>query len=148
MSTSPTSPTSTAHRPGAPPSTGRQLLARSIRSEWIKLRTVRGAWIGLGTVVVMLVGLGAIAAAVSAGSVAGPNDGGGGNDFGQDDPLTVVLTGANFAVLLAGILGAMAGAREFGSGMIGATIAAVPRRWQVVAAKAFVLAGVVLVRRS
>ena len=133
-------PASERSRPA--PSTSRQLLGRAIHSEWIKLRSVRGAWIGLGSMVLVLVGLGAIAAAVSTGTVAGPD--GGDEEFGGGGPLATVLTGANFAVLLAGVLGAMAGAREFGSGMIGATIAAVPRRWQVVVAKALVLAGVML----
>ena len=144
MSTPTTTLATRTHRTGATPGTTPRLLGRAIRSEWIKLRTVRGAWIGLGTVIVMLVGLGAIAAAVSSGSVSGPEEGGGPGEFGEGDPLTIALTGANFAVLLAGILGAMAGAREYGSGMIGATIAAVPRRWQVVVAKAVVLTGVVL----
>jgi hypothetical protein len=53
--------------------------------------------------------------------------------------------GANFAVLLVGILGALAGAREYGSRMIAATVAAVPRRWQVVVSKAAVFTGVTLV---
>jgi ABC-2 type transport system permease protein len=95
----------------------------------------------MGAVVLLLVGLGAIAAAVSTGSVATPEDGGG---FGDGDPLSTVLTGADFAVLLVGVLGALAGAREYGSRMISATIAAVPRRWQVVVSKAVVLTGVVL----
>jgi ABC-2 type transport system permease protein len=47
-------------------------------------------------------------------------------------------------VLLVGVLGALAGAREYGSRMILATIAAVPRRWQVVVSKVIVLTGVVL----
>ena len=47
-------------------------------------------------------------------------------------------------MLLVGVLGALAGAREYGSRMITVTIAAVPRRWQVVVAKAVVLTGVVL----
>ena len=68
-------------------------------------------------------------------------DGGG---FGNSDPLSTVLTGADFAVLLVGVLGALAGAREYGSRMISATIAAVPRRWQVVVSKVVVLTGVVL----
>lgn len=89
----------------------------------------------------MLAGLGAIAAAVSTGSVTTPDDSGG---FGDGDPVSTVLTGADFAVLLVGVLGALAGAREYGSRMISATIAAVPRRWQVVVAKALVLTGVVL----
>jgi ABC-2 type transport system permease protein len=91
--------------------------------------------------VLLLVGLGAIAAAVSTGSVTTPEEGGG---FGNGDPLSTVLTGADFAVLLVGVLGALAGAREYGSRMILATIAAVPRRWQVVVAKVIVLIVVVL----
>jgi ABC-2 type transport system permease protein len=47
-------------------------------------------------------------------------------------------------VLLVGVLGALTGAREYGSRMILATIAAVPRRWQVVVSKVIVLTGVVL----
>ena len=128
-----TEPTTTTHR---------QTLGRAIRSEWIKLRTLRSTWIGMGAVVLLLVGLGAIAAAVSTGSVTTPEDGGG---FGNGDPLSTVLTGADFAaVLLVGVLGALAGASEYGSRMISATIAAVPRRWQVVVSKAVVLTGVVL----
>ena len=121
--------------------TQRQTLGRAICSEWIKLRTLRSTWIGMGGVVLLLVGLGAIAAAVSTGSVTTSEDGGG---FGNGDPLSTVLTGADFAVLLVGVLGALAGAREYGSRMILATIAAVPRRWQVVVSKAVVLTGVVL----
>ena len=95
----------------------------------------------MGAVVLLLVGLGAIAAAVSTGSVTTPEEGGG---FGNGDPLRTVLTGADFAVLLVGVLGALAGAREYGSRMILATIAAVPRRWQVVVSKVIVLTVVVL----
>ena len=47
-------------------------------------------------------------------------------------------------MLLIGVLGALAGAREFSSRMITATVAAVPRRWQIVVSKAVVLTGVVL----
>ena len=132
---------STSRRTAPTTTTHRQTLGRAIRSEWIKLRTLRSTWIGMGAVVLLLVGLGAIAAAVSTGSVTTPEDGGG---FGNGDPLSTVLTGADFAVLLVGVLGALAGAREYGSRMISATIAAVPRRWQVVVSKAVVLTGVVL----
>ena len=127
-----TEPTTTTHR---------QTLGRAIRSEWVKLRTLRSTWIGMGAVVFLLVGLGAIAAAVSTGSVTTPEEGGG---FGNGDPLSTVLLGADFAVLLVGVLGALAGAREYGSRMIMATIAAVPRRWQVVVSKVIVLTVVVL----
>jgi ABC-2 type transport system permease protein len=131
----------TSRRTEPTTTTRRQTLGRAIHSEWIKLRTLRSTWIGMGGVVLLLVGLGAIAAAVSTGSVTTPEDGGG---FGNGDPLSTVLTGADFAVLLVGVLGALAGAREYGSRMISATIAAVPRRWQIVVSKAAVLTGVVL----
>lgn len=132
---------STSHGTEATTTTHPQTLGRAIRSEWIKLRTLRSTWIGLVAVILVLVGPGAIAAAVSTGSVTAPQDG---PRLVGDDPLSTVLTGADFAVLLAGILGALAGAREYGSRMISATIAAVPRRWQVVVSKAVVLTGVVL----
>jgi len=123
-----------------------QTLGTAIRSEWIKLRTLRSTWVGLGSALAVLVGFGAIAAAVSTGSVTSP--GGGASDgaaFGGAGPVSTVLVGANFAVLLIGILGALAGAREYGSRMIAATVAAVPRRWQVVVAKATVFSGVAVV---
>jgi ABC-2 type transport system permease protein len=124
-----------------PTTTHRQTLGRAIHSEWIKLRTLRSTWIGMGFVVLLLVGLGAIAAAVSTGTVTTPEEGGA---FGNRDPLSIVLTGADFAVLLVGVVGAMTGAQEYGSRMIMATIAAVPRRWQVVVSKLIVLTVVVL----
>jgi ABC-2 type transport system permease protein len=112
--------------------------------EWIKIRSLRGTWIGMASVLVVLVGFGALAAAMSTGSVTPPQDGGDGGPFGGSDPLSTVLTGTNFAVLVLGVLGCLAGAREYGSRMISATVAAVPRRWQVVVSKAVVLACVVV----
>ncbi|GAA3796192.1 hypothetical protein [Cellulomonas soli] len=122
-----------------------QGLGTAIRSEWVKLRTLRSTWIGLASTLAVLVGFGAIAAAVSTGSVATPEGGDGGGPFGGADPVSTVLMGANFAVLLMGILGALAGAREYGSRMIATTVAAVPRRWQVVTAKATVFGAVSVV---
>ncbi len=89
----PTALTSTSRRTEPTTITHRQTLGRAIHSEWIKLRTLRSTWIGMGGVVVVLVGLGAIAAAVSTGSVTTPEDGGG---FVNGDPLSTVLTGADF----------------------------------------------------
>lgn len=116
-----------------------QTLARAVRSEWIKLRTLRSTWWGMGSVVLLLVSLGAIAAFVSTGSNAD------GDGFGAGDPLTIALTGADFAVLLVGVLGALAGAREYASRMISATVTSVPRRWQVVTAKSVALTAAVVV---
>ena len=127
-----TEPTTTTHR---------QTLGRAIGSEWIKLRTLRSTWIGMGALVLLRVGLGAIAAAVSTGSVTTPEEGG---RIRQRRPAQDRPDRRLPAVLLVGVLGALAGAREYGSRMIMATIAAVPRRWQVVVSKVIVLIGVVL----
>ncbi len=124
----------------APITTQRQTLGRAIHSEWIKIRTLRSTWIGLGTVLLILVGIGAIGALLATGAL--PDDDGDG--FGGDSPLETVLTGADFAVLVVGVLGALAGAREYSSRMITATVAAAPRRWQVVVSKAVALTAVVL----
>ncbi|MFJ5985540.1 ABC transporter permease [Lentzea sp. NPDC092896] len=123
-----------------------QTLGRAIRAEWIKIRSLRGTWIGMAAVAVVMIGFGAIASAVSSGSIAGPGDGPGpgGGPFGGGGALSTVLTGSTFAVLLIGVLGSLAGAREYSSRMITATVAAVPRRWQVVVAKTVALAAVVV----
>jgi len=96
----------------------------------------------MASVLLVLVGFGALAAAVSTGSVTGPSDQRGG--FANGDPLSTVLTGANFAVLLVGVLGALAGAREYSSRMITATMAAVPHRWQIIVSKTVALVAIVL----
>ncbi len=118
----------------------RLTLGRVLRSEWIKLRSLRGTWLGLGAVLVVMVGIGVIAAAVSINRVAS----GGGGGPRAEGPLATVLLGANFGVLLLGVIGCLAGAREYASRMITATVAAVPRRWPVVFGKATVLGAVVL----
>ena len=137
MSSTATSRTRPAATPGQhasrAPSGRRQTLARAVAFEWVKLRTLRANWIGMVSVVLILMGFGALAAAMSTGSVSAPD---GGGPPTADGPLATVLTGADLAVLIAGVLGSVAGAREHSSRMIGATIAAVPRRWQVVVSKA------------
>jgi ABC-2 type transport system permease protein len=120
-----------------------QTLGRAIHSEWIKIRSLRSTWIGMAAAAIVMIGFGAIAAAASTGSVSGSGDGDG--PFGGGgDPLATVLAGSTFAVLLIGVLASLGGAREYGSRMITATVAAVPRRGQVVVAKAVALAAVVL----
>jgi ABC-2 type transport system permease protein len=115
---------------------------RVTHSEWIKLRTLRSTWTMLAAFAAVFVGFGAIAAAVSTGSVSTAQNGG--PPIGDSDPLSTVLTGAMFGVLLLGVMGCLAGAREYGSRMITATVAAVPRRWNIVLAKAVALTAVVL----
>lgn len=138
-----TIPSPTAVRPEPQTvTTYRQSLARVIRFEWIKFRTLRASWVGQALLVALLIGFSALAAAMSnnqLGDSARPGH------LAELGPVATVLTGANIGVLVVGVLGCILGAREYGSRMIASTVAAVPRRWQVVLSKAVVLTAVLLV---
>jgi ABC-2 type transport system permease protein len=109
-----------------------------IHSEWIKLRTVRSSWLVLAATVLGIAAAGLLVSyatnahwsAMSAGDRA---------DF---NPINQDLIGVNLAELTVGVLGVLVATGEYGTGMIRATFAAVPRRLPVLAAKAGVLAAV------
>jgi len=136
-------PASTLHaipavRPSALGDT-RLSLWHVLRSEWIKLWSVRSTVTMMMVIMAVMIGFGAMAAGVSTGEVTGPPGGGGGGGPFATDPFALSMVGANVAVLLIGTLGALVGAREFTSGMIRTTVAAVPRRIAVLGAKAVTL---------
>jgi hypothetical protein len=114
---------------------------RVIVSEWIKLRSLRSTLFGLLTAAVLTVGLGVLISALRA------------NDFnhrgitpGKDfDPTLVSLRGIYLAQLPIGVLGVLVITGEYATGMIRATLAAVPRRLPVLWAKALVFALAVFV---
>ena len=128
----------TAGRPRAAEAQ-RLSLVRIVRSEWIKLTSLRSTWGMLLGVFGLIVLTGLIAAATASGDLSSPN--GGPQAFGGDDPTQTVLSGANIAVLIVGVLGALIGAREFSSGMINATLTAVPARLPVLWGKLTAAAG-------
>ncbi|QIK83787.1 ABC transporter permease [Sanguibacter sp. HDW7] len=101
--------------------------ARVVRAELLKLTTLRSTYLLGGATTLTLVGLGTLGAATASPAPTGT------------DGLSAILLGSSFAVLLAGTAGALAGAREHGSGMIRTTLATVPRRGLLVAAKAVAL---------
>jgi ABC-2 type transport system permease protein len=103
---------------------------RIVRFELKKLRTLRSTtYLMLGTAALLIV-MGCIGAASATGSVdttgAGPGGGGPGLDTG--DPVSTVLLATDFAVLIMGVFGCLAIAREYASGMIRTSLIAVPRR--------------------
>jgi ABC-2 type transport system permease protein len=106
----------------------------ALHAEWTKLRTMAGnAWLA-GTAVVLTIGLStAVSAAVECTSA------------GCDaDPTKTALTGVVLGQAIVAILAVLVISGEYGTGMIGVTLAATPRRTTMLAAKALVLSGVVL----
>lgn len=116
-------------------------LGRVLRSEWIKFRTLKSNLILLATTVLAMVAFGLMAAATASGDVSTPN---GAPPISNSDPVTIVLSGATFAVLLIGVLGVLIGAREYSSGLIRVSLAAVPARLPVLWAKIGVFLAVAL----
>ncbi|MFK5634492.1 MULTISPECIES: hypothetical protein [unclassified Ornithinimicrobium] len=140
--TPPTTPDVTVPVPRRSPV--RLTFTRVLRSEWIKAVTLRSTWISLASIAVLIAAFGLIAALTASGATDGS-----GPDFGGPgrDPVTTVLTGTHPALLLVGVAGALVGAREYASGLIRSTLAAVPARLPVLAAKTLVfstLTGVVV----
>lgn len=117
---------------------------RVLRSEWIKLRSVRSIVITLLASAAVVVGIGVLAAAVKTGSIAPAGGGQGGPDFGAD-PTGISLAGVQLAQLIVAIVGVLLVTSEYSTGSIRGTLAAVPRRWPVLAAKVIVLATVTFV---
>ncbi|MDJ1134581.1 ABC transporter permease [Streptomyces iconiensis] len=105
---------------------------RVVRAEWSKLWTLRSTWYALGGCVVLTAVVGVVIA-VSAGD--GPR--------GPSDPVELSLFGLNFAQLVLPILGVLVTAGEYSTGMIRASMTAVPRRLPVLWSKAAVFGAVV-----
>ncbi len=137
----------TTSRPEAP-AAGRHSAVRTtpvrvLRSEWIKTRSLRSTWLTAGAILLVIVAFGVLSAMAAGGDITGPN-GGGARLATRGGPLTTVLAGANVAVLVVAVFGSVVGAREFSSGMIRTTFAAVPRRLPVLWGKLITFVAVVL----
>ena len=94
------------------------------RMEWIKLRSLRSTWWVLAVTVAGAVGI-AVAVGLNTEDAAA-------------DLTNNVLAGISLGLLLAGVLGVLVMTGEYTSGMVRATLAAVPNRPLVLAAKAAV----------
>ncbi|HEY7016255.1 MAG TPA: ABC transporter permease [Streptosporangiaceae bacterium] len=115
-----------------------QAAARAaLHAEWTKLHTEPGpAWLALA-VIAATVALSAAAAAAArcpAGCAAGP----------AADPAKISLTGVVLGQAVVAVLAVLAVSGEYSTGLIRVTLAAMPRRGAVLAAKATVVTGVVL----
>jgi ABC-2 type transport system permease protein len=107
----------------------------SLHAEWTKLRTLASTfWLVLAAAA-LTVAVGAAAAA----AVRCPSGG------CADDPAKISLTGIYLGQAVVAVLAVLAVSGECGTGMIRLTLTATPRRVTLLAAKAAVLTGLVLV---
>jgi ABC-type transport system involved in multi-copper enzyme maturation permease subunit len=117
---------------GEPVARGKVTQARVIHSEWIKLRTLRSSGLTFLGAVVAMIGFGALLSAVTASRWSNlPPD-------AAANPAQVSLRGFFLAQLIVGVLGVLVISGEYATGMIRASLAAVPKRLPVLWAKALV----------
>ena len=110
-------------------------MTRALHAEWTKLRTVAGP----GALLLAAIALTAVVGALAANAVSCPGGG------CQVDPAKVSLTGIYLGQAVVAIVAVTAVSGEYGTGMIRLTLTAMPRRWQVLAAKAAVVGAATLV---
>ena len=119
-------PLPVASRPG---------LTSAVAFEWTKLRSVRSTYWLLVVGAVVIVGLAVlITVGLGSGSVTSTGD--------SFDPAGVSLLGAWFGQIAFGVLGVLTVTSEYATGTIRTTLAAVPRRGMLIAAK-LVMVGVI-----
>jgi ABC-2 type transport system permease protein len=109
---------------------GHYRFAQVARMEWIKLRSLRSTWWALAVTVAGAIGV-AVAVGVNTKDAAA-------------DLTNNALAGIALGLLLTGVLGVLAMTGEYSSGTIRATLAAIPNRPLVLAAKAAVFGTVAL----
>ncbi|MFI6697213.1 ABC transporter permease subunit [Streptomyces sp. NPDC050433] len=111
---------------------------RVLRSEWHKFWTLRSTWITLTAASLLILATGLI---MAIGHEPDPAGGGLGE---VRDPVVLTLLGVQFGQILLPVLGVLFSAGEYSTGMIRASLSAVPRRLPVLWAKAAVFAAVAL----
>jgi ABC-2 type transport system permease protein len=107
----------------------------AVHAEWTKLRTVAGP----GALLLAAVALTAAVGAAAANAASCPGQ------ACQVDPAKVSLTGIYLGQAVVAIIAVTAVCGEYSTGMIRLTLAATPRRWRVLAAKAAVVGAATLV---
>jgi len=107
----------------------------ALRAEWTKLRTLPGTgWLLLGVVVATVIVSATVSASLSCTSTAACHP----------DITKLSLTGTYLGQAVVAIVAVLVVSGEYSTGMIRATLAAMPRRTTVLAAKAAVVSAVTL----
>jgi ABC-2 type transport system permease protein len=112
-----------------------------VRSEWHKFHTVRSTYWSLLAAVVLGLGLSALISLAASNHYPDLSA----SDRLKWDPTSISTSGFGLAQLAIGVLGVLIMTSEFSTGQIQMSLAAVPRRHRVLAAKGVVYALVALV---
>lgn len=134
--TATTTPVATPGLGALPRSAGNANFAGALRSEFTKIRSVRSTWWTLLVMIVVTIGIGALS---SFGATKQLHHG------PQFDPTMRSLAGLYLSQLVIAVLGAMVITSEYSTGMIRTSLAVLPRRGMLVAAKAVVFAALTFV---
>jgi hypothetical protein len=110
--------------------------ARVVVSEWIKFRSLRSTWWSIGIALLISVGLGILFSALRGNDIAS-------NGGFEPDQTALTLRGFYLAQLAVGVLGVLFITGEYSTGMIRATLSAVPTRVPVWAGKIAIFAAAI-----
>ncbi len=110
----------------------------ALRAEWTKLRTLPGTgWLLLAAAALTIT----VGAAAAGAFSCAPGHGGCAQAATGADPAKISLTGVYLGQAVIAVLGVLVIGGEYGTGMIRVTLAAMPRRMTVLAAKALIVTG-------
>ena len=121
----------------APRSVEEAGFGRVLRAEWIKLWSLRSTWWTIASIVVLGAGLTTLVCWGNAEWLA--------SGEADESPGSFITWGMLIAQVCAVVLGVLTVTSEYGTGMVRTTLAAVPHRGRVMAAKSVVVAGVLFV---
>lgn len=111
---------------------------RAVVSEWIKFRSLRSTWWSIGVALLISIGLGILFSQLRGNDIATH----GGVEL---DRTALSLRGFYLAQLAVGVLGVLFITGEYSTGMIRATLSAVPKRVPVWVGKIAIFAGTIFV---
>ncbi|HEX2313006.1 MAG TPA: ABC transporter permease subunit [Thermomonospora sp.] len=131
----------TPERPAASVGSGKATFGNVLASEWTKIRTVKSTFWTLLAGIVVSIGLSVLIAL----GVTSSYDQLSAEDKAQFDTAAFSLAGLTFGMVAFGVLGVLVVTGEYATGMIRTSLTAMPRRAEYLAAKALVLAALVLV---
>ncbi|GAA2294081.1 ABC transporter permease [Streptomyces kunmingensis] len=97
---------------------------RVLHAEWHKFRTLRSTWLTLGLAAALVIGVGLVMGSTYDG------------DDANIDTVLFTLFGSQLSQICVAVLGILISAGEYSTGLVRATMAAVPRRLPVLWAKA------------